>query len=434
MKTSFRNRSPDTKEIVDELSKISSQPSSQYETALVRFAINKLTDERNILFCRIDYLYKEDKVPEDISYDYDNFYFFQYSIPINQVPKLISDLGSGEKVSNKFIKNLHNDFNGSWTIYQGASNKLYGYLNCEYPFTHYSVRLWNTSYRDPYFPVTGKNLAPYPNISKAIIDFLDLEQQRHDGWINEQVLVILVPDYRARIKKMKIKKKKIQLEVESKFLNDDDMFTQFYVDGRKESNFPISNGVAEIASPENPDEILAVVLDKKNNEPLDYIEYTVRWSDSKESIEKEIPEDIVKEWINRGENDNVEFKEVLNHADDVIKSVVAFANTRGGVILVGVKDDCSIIGYEESIIETKNRFERMIAEKCDPPIEFEIEQVDLGQKVTVIKIPKGKNKIYSVTNGPIYLRRGSSDRFIKPSELMDLFENKQRSSESGIAY
>ena len=432
MKAELRNRSLETKEIVDDLKKISNQSSSHYQNALVRLAINTLSDERNLLFGRIDFLFKDDKVPEEICRDYENFSILQYCIPIDKVPDFILDLGSGKKISNHLIKNLHNDFNGNWSIRESTSNKSYGHVKCQYPFTHYMVRLWSTQSHDSNFPVVGKNLGPYPNISKAIIDLLDLNQSRYDGWLNEADLVIVVPDYRARIKKMKIKKKKIQLQIESKFLDENNLCAQFYIDGRKESLFPILKGIIEVDSPEDPNEILALVLEKQTNELLDYIEYTVRWSDSEESIEKEIPEDIVLEWINRGENDNVEFKEVLIHADDVIKSVVAFANTKGGVILVGVKDDCSIIGYKESIGETKNRFERMVAEKCDPPIEFEIEQVDLGQKITVIKIPPGKSKIYAVTNGAIYVRRGSSDRFIKPSELMDLFSNNQRNAESGI--
>ena len=259
----------------------------------------------------------------------------------------------------------------------------------------------------------------------SVIDLLDLGQAADDGWLNEHVVIIVIPDYRARIKKMKIKKQKIQLELESKLLHDNELYTQFYIDGIKKTNVPISNGIAEVNYENDAQEIFAVVSDKKSSEALDSIHYTVRWTDSEDSVEKEIPNDIVREWINRGENEYVEFKEALTHADDVIKSVVAFANTKGGVILLGVKDDCSIIGYEEQLNETKNRFERMIAEKCDPPIGFNIEQVELSQKITVIKIPKGDNKIYSVTNGPIYVRRGSSDRYIKPYELVDFFQNKQ---------
>ena len=405
---------------------------SQYKTALVRLVKNKLAEERNLVFGRIDYLFKDDPIPENISSDFDNLYFTQFSVPISDVPKLIVELGLGKKISNPLFGTLHNEYNGSWNVHVSTSNKEYGYIKCDFPFTHYMARLWNTSYLDPYAPVTSKNLGPYPNTSKAVIDLLDLGQAAEDGWLNEHCVVIVIPDYRARIKKMKIKKDKIQLQIESKFLKEEEMIAQFYIDGKNMPKIQISNGLAEVTSPTDPKEIFALIMEKKEAEPLDHIHHNVRWTGYEESVEKEIPEDIVKEWINRGENDNVEFKEALKHADDVMKSVVAFANTGGGVILLGVRDDCSISGYDESIEETKNRFERMIAEKCDPPVDFNIEQVDLEQKVTVIKIPKGKNKIYSVTNGGIYVRRSSSDRFIKPSELIEIFENKNRSEENVV--
>ena len=97
MKAELRNRSLETKEIVDDLKKISNQSSSHYQNALVRLAINTLSDERNLLFGRIDFLFKDDKVPEEICRDYENFSILQYCIPIDKVPDFILDLGSGKK-------------------------------------------------------------------------------------------------------------------------------------------------------------------------------------------------------------------------------------------------------------------------------------------------------------------------------------------------
>ena len=108
----------------------------------------------------------------------------------------------------------------------------------------------------------------------------------------------------------------------------------------------------------------------------------------------------------------------------MVKSVVAFANTNGGVIILGVKDDGSIAGYKEPIVTTRERLERMLAEKCDPPISFDLERVDVGDEITIIKIPKGDKKIYAINNGAIYVRRNSSDRFIKPSEVEERFSQQ----------
>jgi len=52
----------------------------------------------------------------------------------------------------------------------------------------------------------------------------------------------------------------------------------------------------------------------------------------------------VKELILRGENETVEFKSSFK--SDAIETVVAFANTKGGVILIGVDDSKRVVGLD----------------------------------------------------------------------------------------
>ena len=48
--------------------------------------------------------------------------------------------------------------------------------------------------------------------------------------------------------------------------------------------------------------------------------------------------------ISQGENEQVEFKETFNK--QVIETVVAFANTKGGSIFIGVNDKKQILTHE----------------------------------------------------------------------------------------
>jgi len=77
--------------------------------------------------------------------------------------------------------------------------------------------------------------------------------------------------------------------------------------------------------------------------------------------------DVLRNKILRGENDRVEFKESLvwNHfqksrdgtiIDKIIKEIAAFMNSKlGGSIIIGVKDDGSIIGLEKDYEEINNQ-------------------------------------------------------------------------------
>ncbi|MEL6557044.1 MAG: RNA-binding domain-containing protein [Bacteroidota bacterium] len=102
-----------------------------------------------------------------------------------------------------------------------------------------------------------------------------------------------------------------------------------------------------------------------------------------------------KEIIQSGEGDEVEFKSTLrwnlysNKKDKaiekaVLKTLVAFLNTNGGLLLVGVADDGSILGLEADRFENHDKLQlhltNMIKDRIGPVffkyINFSIESID----------------------------------------------------------
>jgi hypothetical protein len=59
----------------------------------------------------------------------------------------------------------------------------------------------------------------------------------------------------------------------------------------------------------------------------------------------------VHELIRRGESEKAEFKASVPTEDIVARVLVAFANTHGGTLIIGVKDDSTIIGVPEDQIK-----------------------------------------------------------------------------------
>ncbi|MEA1883748.1 MAG: ATP-binding protein, partial [Thermotogota bacterium] len=55
----------------------------------------------------------------------------------------------------------------------------------------------------------------------------------------------------------------------------------------------------------------------------------------------------IKEKIKRGENRYLEFKESLPSSQKIAKTVIAFANSAGGDILIGVNDERKVIGVAD---------------------------------------------------------------------------------------
>ena len=55
--------------------------------------------------------------------------------------------------------------------------------------------------------------------------------------------------------------------------------------------------------------------------------------------------------IDLGEDSTIELKRALPHRDDLADEISAFANAIGGVILIGVDDDSTIVGLDRQELE-----------------------------------------------------------------------------------
>ncbi|MFD2244957.1 helix-turn-helix domain-containing protein [Pontibacter ruber] len=92
-----------------------------------------------------------------------------------------------------------------------------------------------------------------------------------------------------------------------------------------------------------------------------------------------------------GENDRVDFKQRVTQPEKIARTLVSFANTRGGIVLIGVKDDGTIVGIDPE--EEKHTLQLAADLYCDPPVElmYEEEEVD-GDTILKVIIPESKNK------------------------------------------
>ena len=117
--------------------------------------------------------------------------------------------------------------------------------------------------------------------------------------------------------------------------------------------------------------------------------------------------------IKEGEGLTIEFKETFTSKID--EDIVAFANTKGGVILLGVKNNKEIIG--ETLTNNLKAKINTLARNCKPSIDISLNQVD---NIVVIDIPEGTSKPYSCGNG-YYRRLDGSTQKMNHEEIKILF-------------
>jgi len=125
-------------------------------------------------------------------------------------------------------------------------------------------------------------------------------------------------------------------------------------------------------------------------------------------------EDEIIKLITSGETERVEFKESLN--ETFYKAISAFANTKGGTILLGVNDKDGIVGVESSTKFLEDLTNRTVNKLSLYP---EIETIDIkGRRVIVVRVVRSG---YPVSyEGRYYERVGNTTREMSPQKLQVL--------------
>lgn len=100
----------------------------------------------------------------------------------------------------------------------------------------------------------------------------------------------------------------------------------------------------------------------------------------------------LKATILQGEGEQLDFKNKISNENKIAKTLVAFANNKGGKLLIGVADDGHIIGVKN---EDEERFilERAAYRYCKPAVEIKFDETFVDDKLVLIaEIPESDVK------------------------------------------
>jgi ATP-dependent DNA helicase RecG len=120
--------------------------------------------------------------------------------------------------------------------------------------------------------------------------------------------------------------------------------------------------------------------------------------------------------VQQGEGTTLEYKE--NLSDSLARELVALANTRGGKILLGVRDDGIVTGVIVSN-SLRARVQDM-ARNCDPTVIVEIEQVG---RVLVVHVQESEIKPVQCREG-FFSRQGAVSQKLSHTEIRDFFRRQ----------
>ncbi len=104
-------------------------------------------------------------------------------------------------------------------------------------------------------------------------------------------------------------------------------------------------------------------------------------------------ENYLKKLIAEGENQKLDFKYCVSDSRKIAKSLSAFANSDGGKLLIGVRDNGSIAGIQSD--EELYMVDTAAHIFCRPEVAFTIKQHTTGGKTVLeIEVIKGKDRPY----------------------------------------
>jgi len=135
--------------------------------------------------------------------------------------------------------------------------------------------------------------------------------------------------------------------------------------------------------------------------------------------------DQLLEVIESGETQEVELKQSFHSAQDFSKLMAGFANTQGGMIIVGVNANKKIVGLKEDVDKLQQKISAA-AQAISPPLVPDIKVYNVeGKEVIAVVIQKAIDNIFHTFQGAIYVKVGSTLKKFEGNQLVDFLRSKQ---------
>ena len=124
------------------------------------------------------------------------------------------------------------------------------------------------------------------------------------------------------------------------------------------------------------------------------------------------------------ESEHIEYKSQM--VDDIYKEVIAFANTDGGVIYIGIDDQGHVTGID-NIDETYTCLTNGIRDAIHPDVTMFVRYVLQDNKVIRIEVGEGSYKPYylkakGMKPAGVYVRQGTSSVQASPEQIRQMIK------------
>jgi len=351
-----------------------------YGSVLVKSAIIKNGDVWENIISKILPLHKSDSYVLKDKLDYGDLKLFEELISLDSLIDIIKKLpekGSANITLGDYeVQVTGEHFQNGYRYDSGEE-----YLDVGWFFERYHYR--GSLKGRPREPIVSKDLPLFPDFRDAINEYMGIDMKRYSDLYG---IIICLPKYGARIEEVNIGSSEIRLKIQPKAIGIENLVGKLYCERGREVKhadieFKDDTGIASIGF--KPDTMYITLVSKTDNEVVDSRRYYSSWDSLPKGVVVDIPEYGIKELILNGEGETVEFKEKIGRSEKIAETAVAFANSRGGVILFGVNDSSDIVGLAEG--KHGETITNILRSYCNPQIKYEISKRQLEEKDIVIE-------------------------------------------------
>jgi len=364
-------------------------------------------------------------------YSYGDVTFVQDVIPVEELCTWINESRGNLRDFNFGLPELRSTVRRERYSTGFAANHFY---RLPYPFTLYTVStLGNERQRDPFSPLVKSGLPSFPNFETAYYRYMFDRSYRPGEGISRDLVVIRVAHPEAWISAVEADSNAITV-----MLNGDQCEgTQLTIGGSTGiliNELMERNGAHRFELKDPNFDNLWLVLSRGDS--------WVDWHDNRGSSRSTTwsvsgvqPANLAANMDHlrlQGENDQLEYKaRVPDKQDKFLKTVAAFANGSGGIVLVGIADDGSVEGINEDANKYMDAIVNSIRNRIVPQPICELEKCVVDNRhVVAVFVKEGDEPPYGLNDKPpsIYVRRHGTTFDATPGEIRALGAKNQPST------
>jgi len=113
------------------------------------------------------------------------------------------------------------------------------------------------------------------------------------------------------------------------------------------------------------------------------------------------------QWLREGEGPTLDFKHAVTNLHKIARSITAFANSKGGILVIGIDDNKDILGV--NVEAEKYQLNKALKNFCAPTLPLQYHIINFkGAPILVAPVPESQSKpIYAIDkkgNKKLYVR------------------------------